>query len=74
MTPALLHDHAEGVDEGVDGRVQRQHQHTEGCVDVVRHGNPVGSQEPHETHWEPAEEVRDGNDDQTLGDGAVGEL
>ena len=65
----LLSGCAQRVQEGVERRVQRQHQDGGHHVDLAGDGRPGLRQQPHHPDGEPATEVAEDDDEKTAGDG-----
>ena len=60
VLPFLL-CHVQRVQEGVERRVERQHEDGHGYVDLARDGSSGGGQQAQQADGEPAEEI--GNND-----------
>ena len=60
VLPFLLY-HVQRVQEGVERRVERQHEDGHGHVDLARDGSSGGGQQAQRADGEPAEEI--GNND-----------
>ena len=67
----FLHDGVEGVEEGVECRVDGQHEDGHGHADLARDGSSLRGQQTQETDGEPAEEVGHGHGDEPASDGQV---
>ena len=65
----LLSGCAQRVQEGVQRRVERQHQDGGHHVDLTGDGRPGLRQQPHDPDGEPAAEVAEDDDEKTAGDG-----
>ena len=69
--PALLQQAVDGVEEGVDGRVDGQHEDGHGHVDLAGHADAQGGQHAQQPHGEPAQEVRHGHGEQAARQAAL---
>ena len=61
----------DGVEDGVDGRVERQHEHGHPGVDLRRHARPAQRRHAHHADGEPAEEVGQHDDRHAVSQGVV---
>ena len=71
FSSAPLLDDVQCVEEGVDGRVDRQGKDGHGHVDLTWDSDTSGGQQTQEANREPAQEVGHGDGDQAPSDGDV---
>ena len=71
LSPPFFHQYVERVEEGVERRVERQHEDGHGHVDLARDGDASRGQQTQQTDGEPAQQVGHDDGDQTTGDDHV---
>ena len=69
--PAFLHQHVEGVEEGIQRGVEGHHEDGHSDVELPRDGSSCGGQHTQQADREPTQEVRQNNGGQAARDGGV---
>ena len=67
----MLQHPVQRVEEGVERRVDGQHEDGHGHADLARHRHVLGGQQTQQANGEPAEEVGHGHGDEAAGDAGV---